>query len=149
MWIPAWVKDHLLSEREQQRVENEEQRQTLNSQRAVASGLYADVQTLQEQLRVLDRDAQARIVSLETSLDWMRVRLNQVEEERALLLSEKTKIMFGAPVVRRQQDAEKEIEHHFRTMTEETAVSFDDVGDGIAAKLGLEHDAEGNVVRRG
>lgn len=149
MWIPAWVKEHLLSERDRQLLENETLGMMVKASRETASGLYADVQMLQDRLRVQEREAQARIVSLETSLDWMRVRLNQVEEERALLLSEKTKIMFGAPVVRRQQDTEKEIEHHFRTMTEETAVSFDDVGDGIAAKLGLEHDAEGNVVRRG
>ena len=96
---------------------------------------------------------EARVLSeqnhfLRTTLDWMRVRLTQVEHERALMIYNYTGVKVKSP------SFEKETENIPGTNMRQGSVSdalqasatlFADVGDAEAAKQGIIWDEFGNV----
>lgn len=87
-----------------------------------------------EEARVLAQQNTA----LQVSLDWMRVRVNQVETERAQLLFLYTGVKVPVPTI---APAPQENPHAMLG----AAVHFDDVGDEEASKLGLSWNSDGTV----
>ena len=87
-----------------------------------------------EEARVLD--AQNRV--LQVNLDWLRVRVNQLEHERAQLLFNYTGVKVAVPEIQRAPETPV---HPLNELP-----SFADVGEAEAARLGIEWDAEGHVI---
>ena len=137
MWLPGWVREWMIGETVRLR---EDLRHAVDGAR----------EAQQENVRLTARNGELerRVVSLETSIDWMRARVNQVEAERAVLLSEKTKLPFGAPIIRQQSAHERQVEDQLQQMAQEIGVSFEDIGDEAAAKQGIDHDDFGLVINR-
>lgn len=79
--------------------------------------------------------------ALEASLDWMRVRLTQLEHERAQLIYQLLGIKVPVPEI---AQAPKPSRTGFDSPLNET-ISFEDVGDEVAAKLGISHNADGTL----
>ena len=94
--------------------------------------------------------AEARVLGeqnkvLQTHLDWLRIRVNQLEKERASLLFKITNISFAVPEMVQQDTtapANNGIPHSF---DQDQAPSFEDPGDEIAAHLGIEHTPDGRL----
>lgn len=84
-----------------------------------------------EEATVLNRNYTA----LMTTMDWLRVRVTQLEQERAQLLFNYTGVKVPTPRIEREHAAEVAHPPH-----------FDDIGDAEAARLGITWDEAGNVV---
>ena len=66
------------------------------------------------------------LATLKTNFDWLRVKVNQLELERAQLIEKAYNIKLPAPTLQRHVAADVP-----------DAFSFEDVGDDLAKKLGL------------
>lgn len=89
-----------------------------------------------------NRALSAQIISQKTSMDWLMVRLTQLEHERAQLIFN----YMGVKVTTPQFEPD-------RAPIGGEAISdipsFQDVGDEEAAKQGLSWDGEGRVTQHG
>lgn len=75
--------------------------------------------------------------SLQTTLDWLMVRVTQLERERQQLLLQYTGVKVEIPVITRQPiDASVPID---------ALPNFDDMGDDQAKKLGIGWNKDGTV----
>lgn len=97
------------------------------------------------------------------NVDWLSAHVNRLEAERATLLDRVLHLTFAVPVIARDATDHPELAAAIgvgRPLTpvdrepgdpEGVAVaalamsSFEDVGDDVAAALGLRHDAAGNL----
>lgn len=92
-------------------------------------------------VRETEAKAAAQILSeqnniLRTHMDWMRVRVNQLEAERAAFLFDKAGIKIPVPEI--QYDA------HTRDYNE--LPSFEDIGDQEARRLGIKYGPDGTII---
>lgn len=74
--------------------------------------------------------------ALQISLDWMRVRVSQLEHERAQMLYQYMGIKIATPEIVRERPSEEHLNE---------ALSFEDVGDKVAGTLGIGWDEHGKV----
>lgn len=74
--------------------------------------------------------------ALMTTLDWLRVRVTQLEMERAQLLFNYTGVKVPTPVIARTDE---------RPDPNISLPHFDDMGDVEAARLGVGWNADGTV----
>ena len=81
---------------------------------------------------------QQQNATLVTTLDWLRVRVTQLEMERAQLLYNYTGVKIPTPVITKTDTSQ----HNPMTQTP----NFSDVGDTEAAKLGVSWDENGELV---
>ena len=80
--------------------------------------------SLKAENRVLDRE----LTSAKVNLDWLRVQFNQAQVERAELMSKVHGIKVPAPELGTRRVPNRPSLEEF---------SFDDIGDEVAAKIGL------------
>lgn len=77
----------------------------------------------------------------DVTIDWMRHRINALEKQNAILMGKAAGIHFPVPEI---------VPSRPGTMTPppdyDTMPSFEDLGDSEATRLGVAHDADGNVV---
>lgn len=78
-------------------------------------------------------------IALMTTMDWLRVRVTQLEMERAQLLWNYTGVKVAAPVI-----TKTDISPDTNPMTQ--IPNFNDVGDDMAAKLGISWAEDGTLV---
>jgi hypothetical protein len=78
--------------------------------------------------------------ALQVSIDWFRVRISQLEQERALMLYNYTGVKVPVQTIERAPDQESVAEKLNRIP------SFNDLGDDEARRLGVDWDESG-VVR--
>ena len=94
----------------------------------------------------------AENAKLEATVEWMRTHINRLEEERALLLQ----TVYHAPVGRIEIDRQVRTETPTVTgapMTEEDPVQMlatsqallEDLGDEVAGRMGIKHNADGTL----
>lgn len=88
-----------------------------------------------EESRVLNQQMSALL----TTLDWIRVRLTQVETERAQMIERYTGVRIPVPVITRT-DADQS------PMSQ--VPNWNDVGDDAAAKFGLSWNEDGTIRYR-
>lgn len=97
-----------------------------------AATLHDAITYLREELAGvrMERDIlKAQLAVSQTHFDWLRTRVNVLETERAALLEKATGIVLAVPqFVQAANTAD--------TLTDRT-FSFEDVGDDLAKKLGL------------
>lgn len=88
-----------------------------------------------------------RIVQQDATIDWLKVRLTQLEYERAQLINNYMGVKIPIP------EFDKEATARAPRITAEDVlnqtVAFIDVGDEEAAKLGLGWDDEGRLMHNG
>ena len=80
--------------------------------------------------------------ALETSIDWFRVRISQLEHERAVMLKKYLDIDVPVQVVERQREASSLNAYHM-------TADFNDMGDAAAKSLGIGWDADTGIVTYG
>jgi hypothetical protein len=89
----------------------------------------------QTEARVLAEQNRA----LQVSLDWFRVRISQLEHERALMIFNYTGVQVPVQTIERTQD------QHSVTETLQRVPSFEDLGDKESRRLGVEWDDHGEL----
>lgn len=82
---------------------------------------------------------QTRFASQDAMCDWFRIRLTQLEKERAQMILHYTGVAIASPVFA-QEPEKSPID---QVLGE--AASFDDVGDEVAKRLGIGHNPDGTV----
>ena len=107
-------------------------RTTVNNLRLEAETCRVEARVLSEQNRIL-----------ETTLDWMRMRLTQVEQERAQLLFNFTEVKVAVPSIERETPPGMSRESVSDILS--AVAHFGDVGDAEAAKLGVDWHEDGTV----
>lgn len=75
---------------------------------------------------------------LQTSIDWMKIRVNQLEQERVALTYHATGAKLSAPEIVRTDFGENPML--------QLPTDFEDVGDELAGKLGLYHNSDGTLT---
>lgn len=108
-------------------------RQTVDDLRVSNAAAQVECRVLAEQNKVL-----------QTILDWVRMRVNQLEKERAVLLFNTTKLSFPVPEMAKI-DIPVATHATPQDNADATAPSFDDPGDEIAAKMGISHRPDGTL----
>jgi hypothetical protein len=81
---------------------------------------------------------QARFAAQDAMVDWFRIRLTQLEKERAQMILKYTGVAIETPVFA------KEPETPIDQVLGEVS-TFDDVGDEIAKKLGIGWRPDGTL----
>jgi hypothetical protein len=87
--------------------------------------------------------AEKRADLAQNNFEWARVRLNQVEQERATLIASMLKAPIGALEIDRRLTPEQG-----SGMPKLPDALFEDIGDDAAAALGIDHDGD-EVVTHG
>lgn len=113
--------------------------------RRIYEQLLIDVATLTAEHRLYAEQNKV----LQTTQDWLRARVNQLERERAELFKHVTglripvpeihpTVVGGLPVTR--ADLEAQMKRNLNEMP-----SFEDPGDDEAARLGISHREDGTL----
>lgn len=97
--------------------------------------LRLDNAKLQEESRVLNRTNN----QMATTIDWFRVRITQLEHERAQLLFNYTGVKISTPVIEHAPSVD--VARALQSMP-----SFQDIGDAEAAKLGVGWGDAGEMM---
>lgn len=89
-----------------------------------------------------------------TLADWLRLRVNQLERERAQLLQRALQLPIEAPELLREEPARlapPSTQDLLRAngVPQIAGLDFDDIGDELAESLGIGHDSEGRIRYRG
>jgi hypothetical protein len=96
---------------------------------------------------------QRQAVEHKTLADWLRVRVNQLERERAQLLQRALSIPIEAPELLREEPARPLPSPGDLLRANGVPalgnLDFDDIGDDLAQSLGIDHDSEGRIRYRG
>ena len=82
---------------------------------------------------------QARFAAQDAMVDWFRIRLTQLEKERAQMILKYTGVAIETPVFA------KEPEQTPLDQVLGEVSTFDDVGDEIAAKMGIGWKQDGTL----
>ena len=82
---------------------------------------------------------QTRFAAQDSMVDWFRIRLTQLEKERAQMILKSTGVAIETPVFA------KEPEQTPLDQVLGEVSTFDDVGDEIAKKLGIEWKNDGTL----
>lgn len=88
-----------------------------------------------EKMRAAYLEVQKRADLAQNNFEWARVRLNQIEEERATLIATLIKAPIGALEIQRRLTPEQG-----EGLPHVPDGLFDDVGDDVAQALGLSAD---------
>lgn len=93
---------------------------------------------LQSECAVLNRS----MASLQTTMDWLRVRVTQIEKERAQLLYNYMGVKIDVPEIVAAPPTMPSASDLARAV----APYFTDMGDEEATKQGISWDDQGNLV---
>lgn len=91
-----------------------------------------------------------RLLEHKAMADWLRVRVNQLERERALLLQRALAVPIEAPELLREapQMLPPRDVQSANGLPNIAGVDFEDIGDELAQSLGVFHDHEGRIRYR-
>ena len=102
---------------------------------ATIDRLTIELARAQGELRANERT----LTALETTMDWMRTRLTQLEHERAMLIQNYMGITIKVPTVEKQHTPSPHVNPLF------AAPNFEDVGEDEAARMGISHNPDGTL----
>jgi hypothetical protein len=117
---------------------NNERERWMNTVERLSAALESskgDIARLQGKVEVLERN----LAVAQNNFEWARVRLNHIEDERAALLHRVIAVSVPAPRVERSgsesmADQRQSFDELMKT------ISFEDIGDAEAQKLGIDHE---------
>ena len=101
---------------------------------------YDDLWKQLHETTIANQMLERHSTALETTMDWLRVRVTQLEMERAQLLWNYTGVKIPTPVINKIDPERPET----NPMTQ--IPNFNDMGDVEAAKLGVGWDSNGELV---
>lgn len=89
----------------------------------------------------------------EMTADWMRHRINALEKERAVLMRSTTQLSFPVPEIEAlAPHARTSVFSNVKTDNNmpgfDALPSFEDVGEELAAKMGITHKDDGTLEYR-
>jgi hypothetical protein len=88
-----------------------------------------------------------RAVAQETTIDWLKIRLTQIEYERAQLINNYMGVKIPVPEFDRAATPEPSVVTAAQVLNQ--TIDFGDVGDETARALGLDWDGEGRLLHNG
>lgn len=101
---------------------------------------FVDLQRANIELQAQARMLQSQLAVAQNNFEWARVRLNHVEDERAALLHRIIAVSVPAPRIERSgQESMAETRQSFDELMK--TISFEDMGDVEAQRLGVDHEA--------
>ncbi len=112
-------------------------------------------------------EGRATILALEranahhtTTIEWLTTHVNRLEHERGILTSERLRVLYPVPEIRRIDPRETPmsppappaaVDHELPPdaipMLQILGAQLEDVGDAAAERLGISHDPETGAVR--
>lgn len=101
--------------------------------------IYEQLRNQKDALYAAYTEQAARIAAQQTTIDWLMVRVTQVEKERAQLFERYTGVRLAIPEITREADT-KPTDRSF-----DFPVSFNDIGDAEAASQGLGWNDDGTL----
>lgn len=90
--------------------------------------------------------AHEQLAIAQNNFEWARVRLNQVEAERATFLSALLHLPIAPPAIEREEPPQPATATPGVGLPISLGFDFEDVGDDAARRMGLEHD-DGGALR--
>jgi hypothetical protein len=87
-----------------------------------------------------------RTIAQDTTIDWLKVRLTQIEYERAQLINTYMGVKIPVPEFSKSVAAEESLSIE-KVLA--ATVDFSDIGDDAAKAQGLDWDGEGRLTRNG
>ena len=87
----------------------------------------------------MNQTLERNYTALMTTLDWLRVRVTQLEMERAQMLYNYTGVKVPTPIIDRKPEV------HGPEGAAAGLPNFEDVGDAEAARLGVGWNPDGTV----
>jgi len=85
-----------------------------------------------------------QVAALNTGADWMRIRLTQLEHERAALIYRYMDVKMVVPEISQDAPAASTGAEALSDIP-----SFEDMGDDKAAEQGIDWDAQGRLTQHG
>lgn len=82
---------------------------------------------------------QARFAAQDAMVDWFRIRLTQLEKERAQMILKLYGVVIESPVLMKEPETQPLDQVLGEVST------FNDVGDEVAARLGIGHNPDGTL----
>lgn len=104
--------------------------------RKVYDDLQLELVKAREEARAVTNASRA----METSLDWLRVRVTQMEKERAVMIERFYGVKIPVPEIVKAPDPFES--HPLNNM----GISFEGMSDTEAESQGVGYDAEGHVT---
>jgi len=89
-------------------------------------------------------ELRASLSSAQTTIDWLKNRVNQLEKERAILFREVTHLNIPVPEIATAPG--RAMSAHVPAPEHLAMPDFEDVGDDRAAQLGLAHNDAGELT---
>ena len=87
---------------------------------------------------VANQELRARVVAQDTTVDWFRVRISQLEMERAQMLYNYTGVKIATPSIERAPESDV-------ARALQATQHFQDIGDAEAARLGIGWTEDGSL----
>lgn len=106
----------------------------------ISRKIYDDLQSSLNKAQAEARAFQESNKGLQTTLDWLRTRVTQMEKERAILIERMFGVKIPTPEIMAAPDPFKD--HPYNDL----ASMFAGLSDEEAVKQGIEHDDKGALV---
>jgi len=108
----------------------------------MSKAIYADQHDRLVKAEAIVESVKIHNAALHTTMDWMRLRLNQLEHERAQLIHNYMGVQIAVPNIEpsRQSDNPADLFNQ--------VPSYDDVGDAEADRMGIGWDDDGQFVAK-
>lgn len=104
----------------------------------VDRNLYDDIRKKLWETAAVNQSLEKQVAAMQTTIDWMAIRLTTVEHEKAQLLYNYTGVKIETPVFKKAQ-SEPPIDLNATSM-------FQDIGDKKAEELGVTWDGKGEIL---
>lgn len=98
--------------------------------------LYDDIRKKLWETAAVNQALEKQVTAQQSTIDWMAVRLTQVEHEKAQLLFNYTGVKIASPVLKQADESSVDLNQ---------APSFSDIGDAQAEKLGISWNDDGTI----
>lgn len=101
---------------------------------------YEDMRQKIAALVAANNEQVARISAQQATIDWLMVRVTQVEKERAQLFERYTGVRIAVPEI-----VKTPVEHKLHDRSFDFPVSFEDMGDVAASSAGIGWNDDGTL----
>lgn len=105
----------------------------------ISRNAYDDLRLREAEARSRAEQQASELAALRTTLDWFRLRINQIEVERAQLLLTYTGVKVPVPQVQETQTTQSPADILAKLP------HFFDMGDVLARQMHIGHNADGTV----
>jgi len=108
----------------------------------MSKAMYAEQHDRLVKAEAVVQSVQIHNAALHTTMDWMRLRLNQLEHERARLIENYMGVRISVPNIEPAQSTDNNADLFNQVP------SYEDVGDTEAERMGIGWDEDGQFVAK-